>query len=151
MPDSDEMNLRIVIKTNMIDKMHCGYRTLRTTAVRVWHQVSHRHQQNVNLSRSLTLTCQTLQLTSPVLTTTSRWYEAPLERSKVLSDFARVFSGALQGTCSNGGAFRMIRNFTNRIVKFWRLRGNCEDLWEPSSAAEIYTQLCGRHGTVLSL
>ena len=26
----------------MIDEMPCGYGTLRTTAVRIWHQVSYR-------------------------------------------------------------------------------------------------------------
>jgi len=29
-------------KTNMIDEMPCGYGTLRTTGVRIWHQVSRR-------------------------------------------------------------------------------------------------------------
>jgi hypothetical protein len=26
----------------MINEMHCGYGTARTTCVRIWHQVSHR-------------------------------------------------------------------------------------------------------------
>jgi len=40
MPYYDVANLVTVTKTNMIDEMPCGYGTLRTTGVRIWHQVS---------------------------------------------------------------------------------------------------------------
>jgi len=42
MPYCDPANHVIVPKTNMIDEMPCGYGTLRTTGVRIWHQVSRR-------------------------------------------------------------------------------------------------------------
>ena len=42
MPYCDVTNLVTVTKTNMIDEMPCGYGTLRTTAVRIRHQVSRR-------------------------------------------------------------------------------------------------------------
>jgi hypothetical protein len=60
------------------------------------------HQQNVNRSGSHTQTSQTLRSTAPVLLSTSRCSQAPLELSKVLSDSTRAFSGA-----------------PSRIVKFW--------------------------------
>jgi hypothetical protein len=43
-------NLVTVTKTNMIYKMPCVYGTLRTTGVRIWHQVSRRPHQLQNLT-----------------------------------------------------------------------------------------------------
>jgi len=43
----------------------------------------------------------------------------PLELIKVLSDSSRAFSGAPESTWSYGGALRMLRDLTYRIVKFW--------------------------------
>jgi hypothetical protein len=37
----DVVNIVTVTKTNMIDKMACGYGTIRIAVVRIWHQVSH--------------------------------------------------------------------------------------------------------------
>jgi len=82
-------------------------------------QTNQVHQQNVNRSGSHTPSSQTLRATSPVLLSTSRCSQTPLEVSKVLSDSARAFSGAPESTCSYGGAFRMQRDLTYRIVKFW--------------------------------
>jgi len=45
MPYYDVANLATVTKMNMIDEMFCGYGTLRTTAVRIRHQVSRRPPQ----------------------------------------------------------------------------------------------------------
>ena len=101
-------------------------------------------QPNVNWSGSNTQSSQTLRATSPVLLGTSRCSQTPLELSKVLSDFARAFSGAHESTCSYGGAFRMLRDLTYRIVKFWSFWDLCADLWETSRAAETAAQLCGR-------
>jgi hypothetical protein len=42
MPYYDVANLVTATKTNMIDEMPCGCGTLRTTGVRIWHQVSRR-------------------------------------------------------------------------------------------------------------
>jgi len=77
------------------------------------------HQQNVNRSGSHTQSSQKLRATSPVLLSTSRCSQTPLELSKVLSDSPRAVSGASESTCSYGGAFRMLRDLTYRIVKFW--------------------------------
>ena len=77
------------------------------------------HQRNVNRSGSHTQSSLTLRATSPVLLSTSRCSQTPLELSKVLSDSARAFSGAPESTCSYGGAFRMLRDLTSGIVKFW--------------------------------
>jgi len=40
-------NLVTVAKTNMINTIRCGCGTLRTTAVRIWHQVSRRASAEV--------------------------------------------------------------------------------------------------------
>ena len=42
MPYHEVANLVSVTNTNMIDEMPCAYGTLRTTALRIWHQVSRR-------------------------------------------------------------------------------------------------------------
>ena len=41
----DVLNLVTVTKMNLKDEMPCGYGTLRTTALGIWHQVSHRAEQ----------------------------------------------------------------------------------------------------------
>jgi len=85
---------------------------------------------------------QTLRATSPVLLSTSRCSQTPLELSKVLSDSARAFSGALESTWSYGGAFRMLWDLTYRIVKFWSSWDLCADLQKTSREAETAAQLC---------
>jgi len=99
-------------------------------------------QRNVNRSGSNTQSSQTLWATSPVLPSTSRCSQTPLELSKVLSDSARVFSGAPECTWSYGGAFRMLRDLTYRIVTFWGSCDLCADLRETWTEAETTAQLC---------
>jgi len=89
----------------------------KTTSLGI-HFVCHPHQQNGNRSGSNKQSSQTLRATSPVLLSTSRCSQTPLEQSNVLSDSARAFSGAPESTCSCGGAFKMLRDLTYRIVKF---------------------------------
>jgi len=96
-------------------------------------------------SRSHPQSSQTLRATSPVLLSTSRCSQTPLELSKVLSDSVRALSGAPESTCSYGGAFRMLRDLTYRIVKFWNSWGLWADLQETSRAAETTAQLCRSH------
>jgi len=48
MPYCDVTNLVTVTKTNMLNEIPCGYGTLRTTGVRIWHQVSHRARAEVS-------------------------------------------------------------------------------------------------------
>jgi len=55
MPYYDVPNLVTVAKTNMTDKMPCGCGTLRTTGVRIWHQVSCRACAEV--SAALEVSC----------------------------------------------------------------------------------------------
>jgi len=101
------------------------------------------YQQNVIRSENNTQSSQTLRMTSPVLLSTSRYSQTPLEVSKVLSDSTRVFSGAPASTWSNGGAFRMLWDLTYRIVKFWNYWDHCADRWETSREPEAAAQLCG--------
>ena len=62
-------------------------------------------------------TFQTLQPTSPVILSTSRCPQAPLEWSKVFSDSRRAFSSTPECNYSNGGVFRILRDWTYRILK----------------------------------
>jgi len=72
-----------------------------------------------------------------VLQRTSRWSKPPLELCKVFSDSARAFSRASESTCSDGGAFRMLRNLNIRIVIFW---SSCAGPWLASRAAKTSVQ-----------
>lgn len=63
------------------------------------------HQQNVNRPGSHSQISLTLQLTLPALLSTSRYSQATLQLSTVLSDSAVAFIGAPESTCSNRGAF----------------------------------------------
>jgi len=98
------------------------------------------HHQNVNRSGSNMQSSQTLWATSPVLLSTSRSSQTPLEISNVLSDSARAFSGVPESTCRCGGAFRMLRDLTYMIVKFWSSWDLCAALQETSRAAETAAQ-----------
>jgi len=108
------------------------------------------HQQNVNRSGSHTQSSQTLRLTSLVLWSNSRCSQASLELSKVLSGSARAFSGAPECTCSYGGAFRMLQDWTCRRVKCCCSWDLCAGLQETSTAAYIPAQLCRRLSAVIS-
>jgi len=55
MPYYEVANLVTVTKTNMIDEMPCAYGTLRTTPLRIRHQVSRRAAQRSQLLQNLTI------------------------------------------------------------------------------------------------
>jgi hypothetical protein len=65
-----------------------------------------------------------------VLPSTSRYSQPLLELCKVLSDYARAFSRAPESIGSDGGAFRMLQDFTIRIVKFCSCLDLCIGPWE---------------------
>jgi len=79
-----------------------------------------------------------------VLLSTSRCSQPPLDCCKVLSDSARAFTGTPESTCSYGGAFRMLRDLTIRILKFWSCWDLCAGLRETSRAAGTTAQVCRR-------
>jgi len=56
MPYYEVVNLGTVTKTNMIDEMPCAYGTLRTTSLRIWHQVLRRAAQRSQLLQISTRT-----------------------------------------------------------------------------------------------
>jgi len=93
---------------------HCG---IVANCGHMSEWVHWKHQKNANRSGSNKNTSQTILLASPVLLSTSRCFQAPLELCKVLSDSARAFSGVSESTCSYGGAFRMLSDLNIRIVK----------------------------------
>jgi hypothetical protein len=59
MPYYDVAKLGTVTQTNIIDEMLCGYKTLRTTGVGIWHQLSHRACAEV--SAALEVPCRPTQ------------------------------------------------------------------------------------------
>ena len=63
----------------------------------------------------------------------------------MLSDSPRAVAGAPERTCSYGGAFRMQRDLTYRIVKFWSSWDVWADLRETSGAGETAALLTRRH------
>jgi len=98
------------------------------------------HQHNVFQSGSHTQTTQTLWLPSPVLLSTCKCSQPPLEYFKVLSDTARAFSRTPECTCSGGGAFRILPEMSIMIRKFRSRWDLCRDLQDTSRAAEISAQ-----------
>jgi len=98
------------------------------------------HQQNVNRSGSNMQSSQTLLTTLPVFLSTCKCLQTPLELSNMLPDSARPFSGAPKGSCTDRGAFRMLWDYTYRIVKCWSSWNLCADLRETSRAAENAAQ-----------
>ena len=85
------------------------------------------NQQNVTLSGRHTQSSETLRATSPLLLSTLRRSQTPLELSNVLSDSARAFSGA-----------------PSRIGKFWSFCDLSAHLRETSTEAETAAQLSGK-------
>ena len=55
MPCYEVANLVTVTKTNMIDEMPCAYGTLRTSALRIRHEVSRRAAQRSQLLQNWTI------------------------------------------------------------------------------------------------
>jgi len=55
MPYYNVAKLLTVTKTNMIDEMPCGFGTLGTTTVRIWHQVSRRFKQRFQPFQNFTI------------------------------------------------------------------------------------------------
>ena len=91
---------------------------------------------------------QTLLLTAPVHPRNSRFSQAPLKLSKVLSDSARAFPGDTESTCSSGGTFRMLWDLTYRIVRFWSSWDLCTRLRRRREQRTTSVQLCGRLNAV---
>jgi len=54
MPYYDAVNLVTETKTNTINKIPCGCETLRTTVVRIWHQVSRRACAEISAALEVT-------------------------------------------------------------------------------------------------
>jgi len=75
------------------------------------------HQVNVNWSRNLKPISQTLWSTSAVLASDSRYSQAALLLSTVLSDSTRAFSDPSECMCIYWGAFTMLWDLTSSIVQ----------------------------------
>jgi len=93
MPDCDVANLVTVTKTNMIDEMPCGYGTLTTTGVRIWHHVSRRACAEISAALKVSLRpgqrSQQLQNLTIILVKCSSILNAP------------PLLQVLSGTCEN--------------------------------------------------
>jgi len=139
---------------------HCRYVAVqkyrwwncRQTPFAKWTLIYGSHQQNVNRSGNKTQSSHTLRATSPVLLSTSRCSQTPLELSKVLSDSARAFSGCYEIWLigySNIGAPETSAQIGGRLRE--KLRLLCSSgLGETSRAAETTAQHSGRLGAIIS-
>jgi len=93
MPYYDVANLETVTKTYITDEMCCGCGTLRTTGVRIWHQVSRRPAQRSQLLQNLTiliLKCCSILIAPPSLQVLSGALENALaEAERTLQSSSR--------------------------------------------------------------
>jgi len=76
--------------------------------------------------------------------------KATQELSKVTLDCVREYTGATESTYSCGGAFRMLCDFTYRIVKLWSSCNLYAGLQETSWVAKTSAHLWVRRGTIIS-
>jgi hypothetical protein len=93
MPYDNVANLVTVTKTNMINKMLCSCGTLRTTAVRIWHQVFRRACAEVSAAPKfdcLNSQCCSILNAPPILQVLSGAPENALAETKSTVQSARV-------------------------------------------------------------
>jgi len=119
MPYYDVTNLVTVTKTTVIDKMPCGYGTLRTTAVSIWHQVSRRVSQRSHLlSKSPASLCQSLSCLS-----ISHSYKSNIGASWRHVHTCRSFQGHLRLLVHRLRALCLALAGPGRILKYWEALG----------------------------
>jgi len=137
----DNLHMRVFLLAWWILTVLIDHEIRSFSAIRAKDQVLHQH--NVTRPRPNAQSSQTLQVTSSVVLIRSRCSQTFLELSKVLSDSASAYAATPESTCSDGGAFRMLRYLTDRIVKFWSCWDLCTDLGRTSREAETTVLLCG--------
>jgi len=108
------------------------------------------HQQTVIRSGSYTQTSLTIWLPLPVLLSTSRCSQTPLELYKVLSDSARAFSCAFESSWGCGGTFRILQNLTIRIGDFIAAKTLVQVCRRLRDQLRSLHKLCGRLGAIFS-
>jgi len=111
MPYYDVANLETVTKTYITDEMCCGCGTLRTTGVRIWHQVSRRPAQRSQLLQNLTiliLKCCSILIAPPSLQVLSGALENALaEAERTLQSSSRCLEH-LEVLRSNDEGYRSV-------------------------------------------
>jgi len=115
-------NVLLVCEIHQVTPVHCTHfdklfqhqkwQLVQEVRTKATNLRSTSHQQSVNRSGSHTQSSQILRVTSPVLLSTSRCFQTPLEPIKVLSDSPRAVSSPPGSTCSYRGAFRMLQDLT---------------------------------------
>jgi len=91
---------------SMVNESSQGLFSLLTLCIKLSKWL---HQQNVYRSGGSTLSSQALRATWPLLQSTSRYSQTPLEQSKELPDSARAFSGALRFDLLNTYILELLR------------------------------------------
>ena len=104
MPYYDVANLVTVTKTNIIDEMPCGYGTLRTTGVRIRHQVSCKPAQWSPQLQNLT-----------ILIVKSRSILNAPPSLQVLSEHVRMLLHSLRAFCKAPGGARSIWKYLEAL------------------------------------
>jgi hypothetical protein len=114
MPYYDVANLVTVTKTNMIDEMPCGYGTLRTTGVRIRHQVSRRPAQRSPQLQNLTILIvksRSILNAPPSLQVLSGAWENALAQSESILQSSRGGWEHLEVHRSTGEGYRSVERF----------------------------------------
>jgi len=124
MPYYNVANLLTITKTNMINEMPCGYWTLRTTGVRIWHQVSRRAHAEVSaalkLSHRAVLRSQQLQnLTILIVNLVAFWMN--LHHNRCFQEHVRMLMQSLTVLCKAPGGAGSIWKYLEALVRATRL------------------------------
>jgi hypothetical protein len=126
MPYYDVANLVTVTKINMIDEMPCGYGTLQTTGVKIWHQVSRRACAAVSaaldVSRRTAQRSQQLHnLTILILNLVASWMH--LHHFRCLEQYMRMLLQSLKALCKAPVGVGSIWEYLEAVVRATRVSG----------------------------
>jgi len=155
MPYYDVANLVTVTKTNMIDEMPCGYRTLRTTGVRIWHQVSRRACAEVSAALEFSLRAcaevsaafevsrrpaqrfQQLQnLTIPIVHLVTSWTHH--HHYRCFQEHVRLLLQSLRARCNPPRGAGSIWKYLEAVVRATGVSGRCAYvLWTELHFADV--------------
>ena len=126
MPYYDVANQGTVTKMNMMDKMHCSYESLRTTAVRIQHLVSQRAAQRFQLlSKSPPDLCRHPSCSKVCLSYKSNlgvfWMH--LHNCKCYQEHLRMLLLSLSALCLAPGGPGSIRRQVEALVRSTSVSG----------------------------
>jgi hypothetical protein len=120
----DLVNLVTVTKTNRIDEMLCRYRTLKSTGVKIWHQVSRRACAVVPAAlqvprRPAHHSQQLHNLTILILNLVASWMHP--HRFRCFEEHVRMLLQSLRALCKGPGGAGSIWEYLEAVVRATRV------------------------------